>query len=59
VAHGGKRFDGGVAAIGDGDDLTARQPAREQQEEQARPVGQRPVPLSLGLGVALGGRQRG
>jgi len=59
-AHGCEQLDGGVAAVGDDDDLSARQPAREQeQQQQACPVGQRLVRASLGLGVALGWRQCG
>ena len=32
-AHGGEQLNGGVAAVGDGDDIPARQPAREQEQQ--------------------------
>jgi hypothetical protein len=40
-AHGGEQLDGGVAAVGDGDDLPVGQPACEQEQQLPRTVGVR------------------
>jgi len=39
AAHGGEQLDGGVAAVGDGDDLPVGQPACEQEQQLPRTVG--------------------
>ncbi len=59
AAHGCEQLNDGVAAVGDGYDLPVRQPARDQEQQLPCAIRQQLVPASLGLGVALGGRQGG
>lgn len=53
-----EQFDRRVAAVGDGDQLPLGQPASEQDQQLARPVGQLLVAVPALPGEALGWRQR-